>query len=189
MAVKIQRHQIAIAIEEDNDFSIGHGRGRGKRASMILANALGNIPAPEQLAAGAIERGGLCHILGRVDAREEEVIFPNDGRCRGGTWQIGLPGDVLGLAPFGGQAFLVARSIETGPTPLRPILSRNQTGTWFHRRAVRRHRCTGSFEIAAATGINVVACQQAHLDSAKGYVRSEISKPAASRLDSERIAR
>ena len=32
--------------------------------------------APEQFAAGAIERHGLRHILGRIDARQKEMILP-----------------------------------------------------------------------------------------------------------------
>src|SRR5205085_8449240 len=45
----IERRQVAVAVEEDNQLSIGCRRGRGKRAARVFANALGDVVLPNDL--------------------------------------------------------------------------------------------------------------------------------------------
>ena len=78
----------------------------------------------QRLAAGVGFQALLFLLLGRdgfVCCRHPDLVAENDRRRPAAPWQLGAPGDVLPLAPLGGELGGLGVALATRPAPLGPI--------------------------------------------------------------------
>src|SRR5262245_27351719 len=128
MAGEVVADEIAGAVQGPDVRAVRAWRGGGVvalAAHVLLTVVFAHWLAPEFLAlrADAHERD-----LWPVLAGQEDAIAPDRGRGAGLGRHGQLPGDVLGLAPLGRQAGLLADAVVSRAAPLRPVVGDRGAG-------------------------------------------------------------
>src|SRR5213078_2333652 len=98
------------------------------------------------------EHGPALALLQRL--REEDAIFPDNGRRVAPLRQRRLPAHVVGAAPGERHVLLGGNPIAVGPAPARPVAGQRQprTGGDEERSTQKAHHGTGPLFLDLAAG-------------------------------------